>query len=178
MQNIEFKQKPPRLFIDNSQYFLTFNTYKRKNLLVWKTIPKLLLDSIDFLCEDLYLKKIAFVILSDHIHLLLECKNSKNISSFLRRFKSYSSNKIKELTGTDGFIWQRGTFDHVINDEDDYWNHLEYIHYNPVKHGYTTKPEDWEYSSYLKFVKKGYFDIGWGWEDINVKYKKGYSFGE
>jgi putative transposase len=178
MKTTTFKQKPPRLFQDDSQYFLTFNTYKRRNLLIKGNITDMLINAMDYILKDLCLTNIAHVVIPDHLHLILECNNSRDISSFLRRFKSFTSRNIKESLSIDDFIWQRGTFDHVICDEDDYWNHLEYIHYNPVKHGYVKKPEKWKYSSYLKFVEKGYFDIGWGWEDINVKSKKGYSFGE
>lgn len=45
-------------------------------------------------------------------------------------------------------FWQKGFWDHVIRDEADFQRHLDYIHYNPVKHGLVQRPEDWPYSSY------------------------------
>lgn len=45
--------------------------------------------------------------------------------------------------------------------EKDLNKHIDYIHYNPVKHGLTKTPKDWKYSSFKKFVKKGYYDIDW-----------------
>lgn len=165
-----YKQKPPRLYCDNSDYFLTFNSYKRRKLLIYETIPKLLLNSIEFLIKRLKLEMIAYVILPEHMHLLLKCEQSKLISNFLRRFKTYTSKKIKKIHNVNYVnIWQPGTYDHVINDEDDYWNHIDYIHFNPVKHGLVKRPEDWEWSSFRKFVKNGEYNIGWGWDAIEFK---------
>jgi putative transposase len=59
-------------------------------------------------------------------------------------------------------LWQPGFWDHAIRDERDYLNHLDYIHYNPVKHGYATGPEDYPHSSYLEYVRRGWYEIGWG----------------
>ena len=60
-------------------------------------------------------------------------------------------------------IWQRGFWDHVIRDERDLGIHLDYIHWNSIKHGYVNKPEDWPYSSYKGWMGKGVYEIGWGW---------------
>jgi putative transposase len=46
-----------------------------------------------------------------------------------------------------GGVWQRRFWEHVIRDEEDYIRHVEYIHYNPVKHGYVNQVSDWKYSS-------------------------------
>ena len=53
-------------------------------------------------------------------------------------------------------------WEHTIRDENELNNHINYIHYNPVKHGYAKSVNDWEYSSFHKFVKKGLYDINWG----------------
>ena len=44
----------------------------------------------------------------------------------------------------------------------DFTRHVEYIHYNPVKHGLATAPKDWEYSSFHRYVRDGYYDLEWG----------------
>ena len=59
-------------------------------------------------------------------------------------------------------IFQRRYWEHTIRDENDLNIHLNYIHYNPVKHGYAKSVNDWEYSSFHKFVKNGLYDISWG----------------
>ena len=50
----------------------------------------------------------------------------------------------------------------MIRDDDDFNKHVEYIHYNPVKHGFVKSPKDWPYSSFRRYVKQGIYDIDWG----------------
>ena len=59
--------------------------------------------------------------------------------------------------------WQRGFWDHVIRDDTDWTNHLHYVQYNPVKHGYVSRPEDYPYSSFQEYVKRGWHEAGWGY---------------
>ena len=59
-------------------------------------------------------------------------------------------------------IWQRGFWDHVIRDDVEWVNHLHYIHFNPVKHGYVSRPEDYPHSSFQEYVRRGWYEAGWG----------------
>ena len=59
-------------------------------------------------------------------------------------------------------VWQRRFWEHQIRDEADFNYHMDYIHYNPEKHGYVTAPKDWKYSSFHRDVKRGVYDIDWG----------------
>ena len=59
-------------------------------------------------------------------------------------------------------IFQRRYWEHTIRDENELNNHINYIHYNPVKHGYAKSVNDWEFSTFHKFVKNGLYDINWG----------------
>jgi putative transposase len=59
-------------------------------------------------------------------------------------------------------IWQPRFWEHQIRDDNDFAAHVEYIHFNPVKHGYVKSPLGWEYSSFHRYVKKGLYDISWG----------------
>ena len=52
-------------------------------------------------------------------------------------------------------IWQRRFWEHTIRDERDLNNHIDYIHYNPVKHGYVASPADWPHSSIHRFIEQG-----------------------
>ena len=71
--------------------------------------------------------------------------------------KNISNSAIKR--GEKG-IWQRRYYDHIIRDEEDLYRHIDYIHYNSTKH-YKIFPKDWLYSSFKKYVLKGYYDIDW-----------------
>jgi len=59
-------------------------------------------------------------------------------------------------------IWQRRYWEHQIRNEDDYARHVDYIHYNPVKHGYVSAPRDWPHSSFHRFVRDGILPVDWG----------------
>lgn len=59
-------------------------------------------------------------------------------------------------------VWQPRYWEHVIEDEDDFESHLDYIHYNPVKHGLVESPRDWPYSSFHRWVRRGAYDPDWG----------------
>jgi len=55
-------------------------------------------------------------------------------------------------------IWQRRFWEHQIRNEDDLQRHIDYIHYNPIKHGLVEKIEDWPWSTYHKFVQSGFYE--------------------
>lgn len=59
-------------------------------------------------------------------------------------------------------VWQPRFWEHVIQDEEDFERHLDYIHYNPVKHGLVASPGDWPYSSFHRWVRLGAYDPEWG----------------
>lgn len=58
-------------------------------------------------------------------------------------------------------IWQRRFWEHIIRAEKDFANHVDYIHFNPVKHGYVESVADWQYSSFHRSVKLGNYDTNW-----------------
>ncbi len=58
-------------------------------------------------------------------------------------------------------IWQRRYWEHTIRDDRDYATHMDYVHFNPVKHGYVGHPADWPYSSFHRCVESGIYPIGW-----------------
>jgi len=59
-------------------------------------------------------------------------------------------------------IWQRRFWEYLIRDNKDFVRHVDYIHYNPVKHGLVMAPNDWEYSSFHRYVRNGVYDQEWG----------------
>ena len=82
-----------------------------------------------------------------------ECKDSL----FHKKLLNSSKNKRHEST-----IWQRRFWEHTISDENDYKKHLDYIYWNPVKHGYTGSVKEWSFSTFHRDVKKGLYDADWG----------------
>jgi len=62
-------------------------------------------------------------------------------------------------------IWQRRFWEHFLRDEEDWRRHIDYIHYNPVKHGYVQNPADWPHGSFQKALQEGLYPIGWGMKE-------------
>jgi putative transposase len=61
-------------------------------------------------------------------------------------------------------IWQRRFWEHTIRDEADYAAHVDYIHFNPVKHGHVIRAADWPHSSIHRYIADGRIDAGWAAE--------------
>ena len=59
-------------------------------------------------------------------------------------------------------IWQRRFWEHQIRDEDDFERHMDYIHFNPVKHGYVQCASEWPHSTFHRYVRKGVYAKDWG----------------
>jgi len=65
-------------------------------------------------------------------------------------------------------VWQRRFWEHVIRDAEDFRHHVDYIHYNPVKHGYVSCPSDWEFSSFERYVEAGLYPKDWGTGGVDL----------
>ncbi len=59
-------------------------------------------------------------------------------------------------------VWQRRFWEHQIRDDGDYARHVDYIHWNPVKHGHVEQAGDWPYSSLHRFIREGLLPVNWG----------------
>jgi putative transposase len=88
---------------------------------------------------------------------LIKSYFSRNCDETYKSNTSSSNQKRREQA-----VWQRRFWEHRIRDERDFAAHVDYIHYNPVKHGLVKVPSDWEWSTFHKYVKKGIYDIHWG----------------
>ncbi|TCV77439.1 hypothetical protein EDE11_1281 [Methylomonas methanica] len=63
-------------------------------------------------------------------------------------------------------IWQRRYWEHTIINDADYAAHMDYIHYNPVKHGWAVTVKDWPYSSFHRLVKMDIYPLNWAGLDL------------
>jgi putative transposase len=149
-----------RYFKEGNIYFLTHVTYLRRRILVehidlfWEAI-----DSQQARCAfDL----LAWVVIPDHVHLLIDPKVN-NLGVLTKNLKlSFSTRLLKRLSLKGGRIWHNRYWDHVIRNEEDMNRHLDYIHFNPVKHNLVVRPRDYLYSSFRAFVARGKYDEDWG----------------
>jgi putative transposase len=102
---------------------------------------------------------LAYVILPDHFHLLLHPENDSGdfstiIHSLKRNFTVNYKKSHKIITPLK--LWQNRFWDHVIRSENDLARHIQYIHWNPVKHGFVQSPEDWDISTFKQWRKEGF----------------------
>jgi len=152
-----------RYYTRGNTYFITVVTYKRKRILIdnfgilWNTIGKMLIKynlSLD-----------AWVVLPDHFHMILKPKNNV-LDDFIHDLKlSFGSLLRKKYNQKAGKIWQSRFWDHIIRNQSDLNNHIDYIHYNPTKHRLVERPFLWEYSSIHEY--KEFYQWDWGIEEIS-----------
>lgn len=113
----------------------------------------------------------AWVVLPDHMHCIwtlppgdadysLRWQVIKH--SFSKRLPATEPRTATQQRRGERGIWQRRYWEHLIRDENDYRRHLDYIHYNPIKHGHVTRLADWPYSSFHRAVAAGLYPADWG----------------
>ena len=120
---------------------------------------------------------LGFVILPDHLHVIWRLPNDdSDYSDRWRRIKANFSKRVpisatisdsRKAKGERG-IWQRRFWEHTIRDDEDLNNHLDYIHYNPVKHGLVSRVIDWPHSSFHEYVVRGKYNKNWG-SGVDIK---------
>ena len=141
-----------------------------------------MLEHIDLLREAFLLSKkqycyelIAVSVMPDHLHMLIKPENAKEypkIISCIKRKFTYSINQktsglyrqvrsASRVKKREAGVWQRRYYEHTIRNEKELMSHIDYIHYNPVKHGYTDKAQNWNHSSFQKYIDKGWYDENW-----------------
>ncbi len=144
-----------RLFIPNSMVFLTFVTQNRINILTdnINLLYSSLLNTIKIYKYEL----IAYTVQENHIHCILKPQNITDYSKIIKSFKYAFTNEYKKHNTSVEKIWQNRFWEHTIRDEEDLNTHLDYIHYNSIKHN-NIAPKNWKYSSFKKFVKIGLYE--------------------
>jgi len=156
--------------VEGGCYFFTVVTATRRPILV-DNIP-LLRNAIRRVLTRHIFTINALVILPDHLHCVWTLPDGDHdFSTRWRLIKSTFSRQLTEIRnegkrrGERG-IWQRRFWEHLIRDDEDFRSHVDYIHYNPVKHGYVERVVDWPYSSFHRFMKQGIYGEDWG-EPVN-----------
>ncbi len=158
-----------RAFVQNSYLHLIIVSYERNNIFI---------DNIGLLRQAFKNAKqffsfeiIAICVLPDHIHVILYPKNIEEYPKIITSIKYYFSKNynVGVETPTYGYInkgekgiFQRRFFEHTITSEEELNNQINYIHYNPVKHGLVNNVKEWKYSSFHKFVAQGLYEYSWG----------------
>lgn len=163
-----------RMWVPGGTYFFTVNLLERRR--------RLLVERIDALGrafrstqQDRPYTMVACVVLPDHLHCIWTLpEGDADVANRWRQIKSMFSRELpaderrsqRRLAKSERGIWQRRYWEHLIRDERDLRNHIDYIHFNPVKHGLVTQVADWPHSSFHRFVREGVLPVDWSGESI------------
>lgn len=92
------------------------------------------------------------------------------ISEIMQSVKLRYTHRYKKRYNIRGqaTLWQRRFWDHIVRDQDDLNRHLDYIHVNPVKHGYAKRPLDYPFSSMRNYVERGVYPPDWAGDSLAV----------
>ncbi len=159
-----------RANVTGGTYFFTVNLANRKNTLLIDEFDKLRIV-INKVKKQHPFKLEALVILPDHLHAIWTLPVHDNDyakrwmlikAGFSRYMPNHEKISVSRKKKGERGIWQRRYWEHLIHDEDDYEKHVNYIHHNPVKHGYVNKAIDWPYSTIHDYIEKGILtcDVG------------------
>ena len=113
----------------------------------------------------------ALVILPDHLHAIWTLPPGDADfatrwmlikSGFSRHLVPGEQRNASRISKGEQGIWQRRYWEHLIRDEEDYMRHVDYIHFNPVKHGHVKRAVDWKYSSIHRYIRTRTLPRDWG----------------
>jgi len=165
-----------RRYVPGGCYFFTVVTFERRPFLTSDLARACLRAAWTEVRRHHPFQVLALCLLPDHLHCLWQLPEKdvdfstrwKHIKgNFSRRYRAGGGNEgersASRLRTREAAFWQRRFWEHLIRDESDYANHVNYIHYNPVKHGYAQWPGEWPWSSFHRFLAEEWYDREWGW---------------
>ncbi len=163
-----------RASTSNASYFFTAVAYRRQPILCDAPIRSALRAAIETVRTTRPFTIDAWVLLPDHLHCIwtlpegdadfstrwMMIKRSVSLAcrEIYHRADWMTASKSKHREST---IWQRRFWEHQIRDEDDLVRHVDYIHFNPVKHGNVQRVGDWPYSTFHRYVRDGIYTSDW-----------------
>jgi len=155
-------------------FFFTLVTHQRRAIFETPERVELLREALRRVRREQPFEIVAAVVLPDHVHFLWtlppgDADFSRRIGrikiEFTRSLDVRSPRKLRESSRRnrrESDVWQRRFWEHTIQDERDLERHLDYIHYNPVKHGHALCPHAWSFSSFSQWVRRGAYEADWG----------------
>lgn len=159
--------------IAGGTYFFTVVTRQRRPVLTEAHARSALRTAIQQARTTLPFVIEAWVLMPDHLHCLWTLPHGdtnyparwaiikRHVSRAMASNETALTEGSRQKRGEYGF-WQRRFWEHLIRDEEDFRRHLDYIHWNPVKHGCARTVAEWPYSSFHRYVRDGVYAADWG----------------
>jgi putative transposase len=164
-----------RSFIPGGSYFFTVVTFNRQPILVSPKARQLLRIAWMDVQRRFPFTTDAICLLPDHIHTIwtlppmdsnysVRWKEIKRLFTlgFLEQIGPGGERNGSRVKRKEAAIWQRRFWEHTLQDEEDLNRHLDYLHFNPVKHGWVQQVKEWPWSSFHRYVKMDCYPQDWG----------------
>ena len=159
---------------EGATWFFTVVTYQRRSFLCDREVRASLREAITRTRTSYPFRINAWVLLPDHFHCIWTLpENDSNFQLRIRLIKRHVTLKCSELLHDDKLntpsrrkrnestIWQRRFWEHQILSDEDFQHHMDYIHYNPVKHGLSQSAIEWPYSTFHQLVSREIYPRDW-----------------
>ncbi len=163
-----------RIWLLGGCYAFTVVTFRRSPWLCQDVARAALREAIVHVRKRYPFTIEAMVLLPDHLHCVWTMpEGDSDYATRWRLIKTYVTRKCVDRLELpvkisksrykrgERNLWHRRYWEHCIRDDRDFTNQCNYIHNNPVKHGYCAMPKDWEYSSFHRFVSEGKYPKNW-----------------
>ena len=160
-----------RVFTPGATWFFTVAAARRRHLLTDLRVISAFGTAMREVRQTLPFSMPAWAILPDHLHVIWTLP--ENDTDYPRRW-SIIKRRTSQLAGLppmartcsmvarrESGLWQRRYWEHLIRDTDDLYRHIDYIHFNPVKHGHADAPASWPYSSFARHLRTGTHPPDW-----------------
>ena len=170
-----------RAYVPGGSFFFTVVTERRAPIFRTETARTILGSAIRHCRRKWPFRLDALVLLDEHCHAIWtlpagDTRYSARWGFIKKEFtqvwlalegleQSRSESRLKQRRRG---VWQRRFWEHALRDDNDYARHFDYVHYNPVKHGYVERVRDWPYSTFHRYVKQGVYDADWGGADFDA----------
>lgn len=166
-----------RALVPGGTYFFTVATWQRQKLLTDLSVLMALRAAFRSVRAQHPFAIDAIVVLPDHLHSIWTLPpEDADYALRWNLIKRHTSQAVRHLVASPATesrrkrheigLWQRRFWEHQIRDEKDYARHVDYIHWNPVKHGHVDRVADWPYSSFHRHVRQGIIAADWAAGDI------------
>jgi putative transposase len=153
------------------RYFVTIVTYHRQRIFDQPAAVRLWRAALAQTKRERYFALDSGVVLPDHVHLLVTLPAGEtDLSSRVGRAKALFSRwygrqldrPASKIHRRERAVWQRRFYEHWIRNDAEYRAYMDYVHYNPVHHGYVSAPRDWPWSSFHRWVRRKMYSPHWG----------------
>jgi putative transposase len=166
--------------VPGGTYFFTVTLRNRSSSLLVDGIEELR-ESVRETRRDKPFHIDAWVVLPEHLHAVWTLPpGDDDYSDRWKRIKARFTHRLVEAglpiarnARNEYDLWQRRFWEHTLRDESDFARHVDYVHYNPVKHDLVEHVKDWPYSTFHRYVRSGVYPVDWAEAIVEPKSEYG-----